>query len=49
MKKARPFVFTIRLSAEERRVFHGLAKKRGLSIASLVRTVVLAVATKESP
>jgi hypothetical protein len=41
-KKARPVVLTIRLSDEEHRIFLATAKKRGLSLSSLIRTTVLA-------
>ena len=40
-KKAREVVVTIRLSKEEHDLFLSGAGKRGLSLASLVRTAVL--------
>jgi hypothetical protein len=41
MKKARPVVVTVRLSEEEHRRFLAIAKKCGLSVASLIRIAVL--------
>jgi hypothetical protein len=43
-KKARPVVLTIRLSRQEHRIFQELAKERGLSLASTIRTVMLKTA-----
>lgn len=42
-KKARAVVLTIRLSEEEHRIFLAIGQKRGLSLASLIRTTVLAL------
>lgn len=47
MKKARPYVMTLRLSHEERRLLHKLAKERGVSVASLIRISVHFFAKKE--
>jgi antitoxin component of RelBE/YafQ-DinJ toxin-antitoxin module len=41
---ARPVVLTIRLSDKEKESFQELATKRGLSVASMIRMVVLAAA-----
>jgi predicted DNA binding CopG/RHH family protein len=43
-KKARPVVLTVRLSEEEHRIFKDKAKKRGLTVASFIRTVALGAA-----
>lgn len=40
-KKARPVVLTVRLSEEEHRIFKAKAKKRGLTVASFIRTIGL--------
>jgi len=38
---ARPVVLTIRLSTQEHRIFREIAKRRGLTLASMIRTIVL--------